>query len=603
LLLGCAAASSDTAPDRAVGGKGDDVSVDNSACRDALVDRTLGDDQPRPADLAERTDPLAQFVLRPPGTCPTTFSEVIDRLRELDTAGCDGDPRAGLRTMVVSETAQVLGRPDVFRSVTVRECGDRPAHQLMFSQLGPRADTAELPPNAEIMTFDETRGMFAFYTLEQGKWSFHGMSSDMVAPDSEARCAACHQSGGPIMKELDAPWVHWEGDAPTPGAQALIDAHDDLGTKSDGIELEQLVLAGNEAWVEQWTKDLLIASDVAPLLQPLFCDVELNLATASRALGDRVRFFPASALVDDTFESGAFPLQVSIDSDAYEAVIADNGQRIVSGGQALVGPEGAPIVDTHFGGAFVQRSRISQQFIERLRQIEVLDEDFILDVLAVDFTRPVFSDERCALLEFAPDVSQMVVDSPPAARDAAVAERFVDRLGNCCEPHDEPGCTGPGVSSCVCANDDFCCTEDWDPLCVRSVGDLGCAACPGREEQFASSRVDLVEGLAEQVRAGFIERLTAAEPDPASAAGQLLTNLQTPGDADAHRQRVSEFFAACNARDPAALAADVVRTVSQRRELARGTHLFEFEATMPVDELVHEPGQRLDPVSCELVTG
>jgi hypothetical protein len=313
-----------------------------------------------------------------------------------------------------------------------------------------------------------------------------------------------------------------------------------------------------------------------------------------------VRFFPAAALVDDTFESGAFPLQVSLDTAAYGAAIAANGQRVEHLGQPLVGPDGQPVVDTHFRGAFVQRARVSQQFVERLRQIGAVDEDFILDVLAVDFTRPVFSDERCGLLAFAPKVGPLVADSPDEASRAAVAEKFEDRLGDCCQPHPGGGCTGDGVQSCVCANDDFCCTDEWDALCVKAVGDLGCAACPGREALFASPRVDLVDGLADRVREGFIAELTAAAPAPDSAAGQLLANLQTPDDAAKHRARVGEFFAACNARDPAALAADVVRIVSQRRAIAAGTDLFEFDATMPTDDLTVDPGERLDPVTCEL---
>ena len=600
--MSCADASDEQGPSREIGGKADDVSVDNAACRDALVDRSDGDDRPRPADLAARTDPLAQFVLRPEGTCPTTAAEVVARLREHDTAGCEGDPRAGLRTMLVSETAQLTGKPGGFRTVTVRECGDRPAHNLMMSQLSPSADADSIPDDVEIMAFDEARGMFAFYTLTGGVWSFHDMSADLLAEDSRSRCAQCHGSGGPLMKELDAPWVHWEGDADTPGVQPIVDAHDDLGTRSDGIELERLVLTGNEAWIEQWTKDLLVASDVAPLLEPLFCDVELNVGTAARAATDPVRFFPAAALVDDAFDTGSFPLQVSINTAAYASVIAANGQRVVDGGTTLTRADGMPATDTFFGGAFVQRSRVSQQFVERLRQIGALDEDFILDVLAVDFTRPVFSPERCELLKFAPTIDEMVVESAPELAAAAVAERFVDRLGNCCAPHPEPGCTGAGVQSCVCADDDFCCTEEWDALCVNRVGDLGCAACPGREELFASPRVDLVDGLAAKVREGFIETLSAAAPDPASAAGQLLTNLQTPDDAAAHRQRVADFFAACNARDPNELAADVVRIVSQRRALARQAPVFEFAATLPTDDLVHDPAQRFDPVTCALVT-
>ncbi|MEN8197013.1 MAG: hypothetical protein ABFS30_10945, partial [Pseudomonadota bacterium] len=50
--------------------------------------------------------------------------------------------------------------------------------------------------------------------------NFFGTSADMLegkGTGDTRRCAACHVGGGLIMKELDAPWLHWEGDTTTPG--------------------------------------------------------------------------------------------------------------------------------------------------------------------------------------------------------------------------------------------------------------------------------------------------------------------------------------------------------------------------------------------------
>ena len=39
--------------------------------------------------------------------------------------------------------------------------------------------------------------------------------------------------------------------------------------------------------------------------------------------------------------------------------------------------------------------------------------------------------------------------------------------GACCEPSMMPGCSdAPGIERCVCAQDDFCCNEAWDGMCV-----------------------------------------------------------------------------------------------------------------------------------------
>jgi len=36
---------------------------------------------------------------------------------------------------------------------------------------------------------------------------------------------------------------------------------------------------------------------------------------------------------------------------------------------------------------------------------------------------------------------------------------------------------GGGMGECVCEQDDFCCTTEWDDLCVGEVDEFGCGAC------------------------------------------------------------------------------------------------------------------------------
>lgn len=50
----------------------------------------------------------------------------------------------------------------------------------------------------------------------------------------------------------------------------------------------------------------------------------------------------------------------------------------------------------------------------------------------------------------------------------------------CCVPSAAPDCTAdPTVAACVCAQDDFCCTTEWDEACVGLVDELGCGDCGG----------------------------------------------------------------------------------------------------------------------------
>lgn len=52
--------------------------------------------------------------------------------------------------------------------------------------------------------------------------------------------------------------------------------------------------------------------------------------------------------------------------------------------------------------------------------------------------------------------------------------------GMCCEPQQNaPGCDDDAVTSCVCAQDPFCCDDQWDEICVVAVVIHGCGTCEG----------------------------------------------------------------------------------------------------------------------------
>lgn len=66
--------------------------------------------------------------------------------------------------------------------------------------------------------------------------------------------------------------------------------------------------------------------------------------------------------------------------------------------------------------------------------------------------------------------------------DAAGTGESGDYGGPCCRPHDTPGCDDePGVDTCVCELDDFCCMVMWDEVCADLAQDLGCTTCDGRD--------------------------------------------------------------------------------------------------------------------------
>lgn len=429
------------------GGKGDDL-ADAGICAGKVLDKSVGDDGEEEADLSELGDPFARLVLQAegdPDTCPTTYGEIMAKLREVDKEGCEG-PRDGIRSAVVSETAQVMGKPDSYRVVTTRECGGRSAFELLFSTFGVTSTQKTLSGNVEVIGFDSTKKLFNYYEVVDGQISHFGDSTQyMTAAGDAARCNGCHPNGMLNMKELASPWNHWEGDTTTPGADVLVDKHEDLGTKTDGIELEGIVDSGNAAIMDVRAKTLLATNDLKQVLRPLFCTVQINLENGASSPNSTPSAVPGSALVDPRITFGS----VSISKPTYDATLKAAKQKIVGdSGAQLKNKAGKGVVDTHFPFIFPVVSREDQNYVDKLVELKVIDEDFKQDVLAIDMTRPLFSDARCKLLDAAPSLGKLTTSTgkaikslPKKIRDGFVAKlksaaagtpeaEFVGFLGN-----------------------------------------------------------------------------------------------------------------------------------------------------------------------------
>jgi hypothetical protein len=371
------------------------------------------------------------------GGCPVTAAEMMQLLKENDADNCSFNE--GNRTRLVSEEAQILGQDNAeYRAVTSRRCGGRQEFGLVFSMFGfsgqdpdlfefdsdEEREEAEalhvsgsgLPGGVEVISFSD--GVFNYYKEVDGVMGFFGSSHDYVlegpgGPNlTDTRgCANCHTGGGPIMKELEAPWLHWTGSINTPGHNDLINNRTDvMGAVANGINLETaIVKPGNSAWNETRI-EIMKDQGVAELLKPLFCPVEVNLRSGSRTN------IPSDFFADPTIPSRR---SISIDGADYDNVIAAIGQHV-----PFTGPdfELDSKTDTARPFTFLERAHGDKDYVNKLVSKEIIDRQFVLDVLMVDFTRPVLSDARCDLLEFAPDLDTDEL-SPEAIRDG-----FIDNL-------------------------------------------------------------------------------------------------------------------------------------------------------------------------------
>lgn len=358
-------------------------------------------------DVASLADPVAQLVLRAKA-CPTSLTAIKAALEP-----------CGVGNFTVSEQGQLTGQDAPSRAVMPARCDDR---RVFLSPIGEK--------NVELIA-ETSRGdstVFAFYKVDAGKWSFLGDSIDLLAgPGSsgERSCAGCHVSGAPVMKELRQPWVHWKNP----------DRH--LET------LETAIRDGIDKVAEARVAHLRSTGKVKDLLEPVLCTHEFNLASAfgSRPVSGPK---PLVEVPSNVLSYQAVPLELNgpvptIEGDfeaAYRARLAaaDVNQRVETApGTPLHGGDGELIRDLAFPLIYPELAAVDQAHIQLLVDQQVITQRFVDDLTLVDFTRPVFSDQRCGLLAFAPDIA--AADATPAAiADGFRAALAANRAG--LQPHE-----------------------------------------------------------------------------------------------------------------------------------------------------------------------
>ncbi len=418
---------------------GDDQNV-TGAC--AVV---TADGKPMAAqDLAKLDDPVATRILA--GGCPQTLDAIFETLAK--SPGCKS---SSFSTHLISERAFDLGKADIYRGVVAQDCTGGTGHDLFVSVFGIDPAAAQLPQQGTELIGKTTSGVFDFYVHENNTWKFMGSSADAVSsgytcsakgdcePNAakKARCWACHEGGGLNMKEIKSPWSGWDTvngpPAGGPNVKGTVPGGDQvfkkfgkqLGNRADASDLETRIEAGNTEWDKNRVEVLkALPNAVEELLRPLFCTLTSNLQTGGGNLVANEVFIDQ---VDNGFVGfktiGFRPSTFGVNIDdgtIYQTLIAANGQKIVDrNGQQLTGLKG-PLLDTSGGFMFVTKGDVDHRFITALVAANIIDEDFAFDVIDIDFTRPVFSSRRCALLAAAPKLTRANI-TPKAIRAGFIA--------------------------------------------------------------------------------------------------------------------------------------------------------------------------------------
>ena len=554
----------------------------------------------RAFDPSTLRDPVAAFLLRL-GDCPTTHEAFVEKFQKNHLKPGSGEPAEGedsvppvecdraVESYVVSETAQIHESEDgsSYRVVVSRQCGDTDRHELLWSLFGVsgKGENWNLPAGRgiELMAYDETAGVYNYYEIDGGGYVFHGNSKDIL-DGTAGRCKGCHVGGGLIMKELDTPWLHWEGHEDIPGAADMVKNNEELlGFKGTGSTFEGITKRGNDQYNKARAEWTMFERSTKDLLRPLFCADEVNLDNAVGFRNTMVSNIPGDFFLARRFTK--FNRKVEMPSEVYESMMDEIGSRVP-------GVNGE-FKDTVFRFAFPEQSHIDESFVKVLlsgididgTKVKVLDDELVDDVLSVDFTRPIFNEERCALLQHVPEIDfisgiqagQVPTQDPLNSMNADAGGGMDNTDGGALNNSFDGG--GLNNTAGGCASDADC---GGGENCVAGVCEAG--GTPG-EVNFA-----------QQIRDGLIANLGATDPAEGTAAAELLAALSDADDD--HNARIDAFFTACNARDKTEMMRDVARVASVMRKHAMGEHAFEFPQVMTVDNLSDSPDLKFNPETC-----
>lgn len=384
-------------------------------------------------------DPFSRGVLLT-AEPPKTVRQLFDAIAAMT------DPVLPIRQVfLVAEGGQArLRRPDFelnARLVVTWQPSAGSGPEIMLSTV-PAADD----PQAlmQLIAWSKADKSFHFFERERnsGAWVWAGHSFHALDPKSRGQGPFdSHINGGLVMKELKAPWTHWHSTSASIPPEAFPTDSELLTEplfqrlKSAHI-LEGIVKTG----VRRWTKSRLDHStnagrlgDVPNYLKQLLWCTSVNLVSSTRVTGQPdTEGYPLPTSFFYDFDALAFlgeelapgkglvpDARLSVEAGAYEAALAEIEVGIVEDegdGTRLDG-------DTHF--AFLVPERAFEDFVvlQELVSRGAVGARMALCLILVDFTNPVFSPSRAALLAHVPDEVELDGGSD-------FDTRFLDKIGN-----------------------------------------------------------------------------------------------------------------------------------------------------------------------------
>jgi hypothetical protein len=362
----------------------------------------------------ELNDPFALLLLRE-GVFPQTAADVLAGIAQ---AAPEGDPLRQQHTFLLGEGSQILfseASAKVQRGLRLAiTCGND-------NEIDALVSTAPGGGFLQVMGWDKVNGVFHFYERKNEVWVWAGHSFHSLEEPSRSQGPFdSHVNGGMVMKELKFPWNNWRSDAATIPPEIL--APEDPARQDPLLDFNNL--GGAEFFeasvvrpgLQRWTDSRLAKTTAADgtvdklptLIRQLTDTTTVNLVSTGQTFPqltpDASLSLPPSFFVDsDTFQLLGLPIppNLSVPGSVYLDTLKQFEVALVDrdgGGNEVFRQPG----DTHFAFLVPERAFEDVVVVNKLREVGLLSDRFLACVLMMDFSNPVFSTQRAALLPHFP---------------------------------------------------------------------------------------------------------------------------------------------------------------------------------------------------------
>lgn len=378
------------------------------------------DSAPVPLTSADQNalgDPFARLVLRRDER-PMTVDAVLDRLDILSADAALAD------TAVPDEQVFLLGEGGQIPFTSATAPLNR-ALRFVVARTGPGdrlilMSVDEQPSTAggllQVLSWDPGKGAYNFYQRRDGVWFYSGDGTHALEPPTRGRGPFDgHVNGSLVMKELRAPWLHWNSQSVPIPPEAFAPGHPILGhrlmTHSVGAEIleRDIIQPGIDRWtVARFDRAIqggtLTAADT--FLRQLVQTTSVNLVASDRefrevAPGVKVNVPPAILFNVEAWTRLLDPLTI-------------RGRVQVDGGHLLQAVDALGIAledpvagfrqpgEAFFALACPAPAYEDLSTIFALIDRGVLSAGLVRAILAVDFSNPIQSSRRAGLLRHMP---------------------------------------------------------------------------------------------------------------------------------------------------------------------------------------------------------